>query len=268
MTASFAGAAGRVPSFDADSRHVAAVVPAFNFEARAPGFDARYLILHYTGMLSAEKAVSWLAAAESRVSCHYVVAEDGRVTQLVPEAMRAWHAGVSKWDGVLDVNSASIGIEIHNPGHELGYPEFPVAQMQAVAALSGDICARNRIAPRHVLAHSDVAPHRKIDPGEKFDWRFLFERSVGLWVEPEAIRDDDRGFEPGYAGAAVVSAQALLAAYGYGVGQSGVLDGETVSVVRAFQRHFRPGRVDGRLDGSTIATLERLLAAVDATPGV
>lgn len=248
--------------FEPDSRLVGAVTSAANVEDRAGGQAARFLILHYTGMTSVAKAVAWLACAESRVSCHYVVCERGTITQLVQEKLRAWHAGISMWDGIADVNSASIGIEIQNPGHELGYPDFPASQMAAVAELAADICRRNAIAERHVLAHSDVAPHRKIDPGEKFDWRFLFDRGVGHWVAPVPVSLDDRGFNPGYRGDAVKAVQAGLAAYGYDVPVTGELDTETVSIVRAFQRHFRPARVDGRLDGSTIVTLERLIEAL------
>lgn len=247
--------------FQADSTHVDAVFPALNVEPRLNGQTPRFVILHYTGMSCARKAVRWLACRESRVSCHYVLDEGGFVTQLVPEPLRAWHAGVSVWEGIRDINSASIGIEIQNPGHEDGYPDFPIVQMASVARLAADICARNGIRPWHVLAHSDVAPHRKIDPGEKFDWRYLARAGVGHWVEPDPIDPDDDGFEPGYAGAAVVEVQADLSAYGYGVASGGVLDDETVSVLRAFQRHFRPMRVDGRLDQSTARTLRRLLAA-------
>lgn len=251
-------------NFTPDSPLTDAIFPALNVEPRLDGQVPRFLILHYTGMSSAEKAVAWLACAESRVSCHYVVSEAGRITQLVPECLRAWHAGVSVWDGIRDVNSASIGIEIHNPGHEDGYPDFTQAQMEAVARLSGDICSRRRILPRHVLAHSDIAPHRKIDPGEKFDWAFLHRRGVGHWVPPAEVDAGDAGLELGYRGALVAEVQSALAVYGYGVSDSGALDAETVSVLRAFQRHFRPSRVDGRLDRSTWLTLERLLAGLPA----
>jgi N-acetylmuramoyl-L-alanine amidase len=246
----------------ADSPLAGAIVPAANAEPRRDGLTPQLLILHYTGMSSARKAVAWLASAESRVSCHYVVDEAGFISQLVPERLRAWHAGVSVWAGETDINSASIGIEIHNPGHEHGYPAFPLAQMRSVAGLCADICQRNGIAARHVLAHSDIAPHRKIDPGEGFDWSFLFKAGVGHWVPPVPLDGDDAGFEPGYAGPAVAEAQAALAAYGYGVPLSGTLDAETVSVLRAFQRHFRPARVDGRLDGSTIDTLRRVVSGL------
>lgn len=250
--------------FDADSALASRVVPAVNVEARRGGLRPRLLILHYTGMRSAEKAVHWLACAESRVSCHYVIDEGGGVTQLVPEALRAWHAGVAHWRSESDINSASIGIEIQNPGHELGYSDFPAAQMEAVAALGRDIVRRHGMSPWDVLAHSDVAPSRKIDPGEKFDWRFLHERGVGHWVEPAAIDASEAGLAAGAAGREVLEVQTALRSYGYGIKPTGVLDPETWFALRAFQLHFRPSRVDGALDTSTRMTLERVLAALPA----
>ena len=261
MTAPSRGA-GPEP-FRPDSVHAGAVVPAVNAEPRRDGQRPRFLIQHYTGMSSAVKAVEWLACAQSRVSCHYVVDEAGFITQLVPEALRAWHAGASSWAGITDVNSASIGIEIHNPGHEHGYPDFGPAQMAAVAALSRDIAARNGLRPQDVLAHSDVAPARKIDPGEKFDWAWLHAQGVGHWVPPAPLDPDDRGFERGTCGPAVRDAQLALASYGYGIVATGTLDAPTAAVLRAFQLHFRPARIDSRLDRSTADTLARLIAALE-----
>jgi N-acetylmuramoyl-L-alanine amidase len=249
-------------NFSPDSRWVSALVPAVNVERRRDGARPRLLILHYTGMSSAEKAVDWLACERSQVSCHYVIDEVGRITQLVPEALRAWHAGVSSWAGASDINSASIGIEIQNPGHEHGYPDFPPLQMEAVTKLSLDIIARHGLCPRDVLAHSDVAPGRKIDPGEKFDWRALHVAGVGHWVEPVRHDPGDVGFERGYFGPAVRDAQAALRQYGYGVEVTGTLDQATVHVLRAFQLHFRPQCTNGRLDRSTLETLDRLIGAL------
>jgi N-acetylmuramoyl-L-alanine amidase len=248
--------------FTPDSRWVGDVVPAFNVEPRHAGARPRLLIQHYTGMSSARNAVAWLACERSRVSCHYVIDEAGHITQLVPEALRAWHAGVSSWAGVTDINSASIGIEIQNPGHEDGYPDFPQAQMAAVAGLSLDIVTRHAMRACDVLAHSDVAPGRKIDPGEKFDWRALHAAGVGHWIEPTPIDPDDGGFEIGYVGSAVRQAQAGLRQYGYGVEVTGTLDLAMAQAVRAFQLHFRPQRADGRLDRSTLETLDRLIGAL------
>lgn len=195
------------------------------------------------------------------MSCHYVVDEMGTVTQMVPEACRAWHAGVSHWRGNSDINSSSIGIEIHNPGHDGGYPDFPDAQMRTVEALCRDIIRRHDIAPYNVLAHSDVAPRRKIDPGEKFDWARLARSGIGHWIAPsplsagEVLTRDSRGD-------AVMRLQENLRAYGYGIGPTGEYCEETEFVVAAFQRHFRPALVDGRADRSMVETLEALLAAL------
>lgn len=249
----------------ADTPLVDAVVASPNVEPRR-GMRPTILLLHYTGLPTVERAIDVLSRPDCKVSCHYVVDLDGRVTQMVAEADRAWHAGVSVWAGERDVNSASVGIEIHNVGHDAGYPDFPPRQMQAVVRLSRDIVARHGIRPERVLAHSDVAPGRKIDPGERFDWRLLAGEGVGLWVEPAPIDAGDDGLGLGAEGRRVTAFQAALADYGYGVEGHGVIDAPTQAVIAAFQRHFRPGRVDGRLDRSSEATLQRLLTAA-AVPG-
>jgi N-acetylmuramoyl-L-alanine amidase len=217
------------------------------------------VVLHYTGMADGEAALRLLCTPESRLSSHYVVFEDGRIVQLVAEARRAWHAGVSSWQGETDINSRSIGIEIVNPGHGLGYPDFPEAEIAAVIALTRDILARHPIRADRVVAHSDVAPSRKQDPGEKFPWRRLHAAGIGHWVEPVAITDG-AGLVLGDRGGEVMRLQQALGAYGYAIPTSGEFDLVTRDVVTAFQRHFRPARVDGRADRSTIETLECLLA--------
>lgn len=239
------------------------VILSPNIEARRAGTKPDILLLHYTGMASADKACAWLCAPESKVSCHYLVDEQGRITQMVDELDRAWHAGESSWAGDDDINSRSIGIEIQNPGHGGGYPDFPVAQMQSVLALSLDICARHDIAPPRVLAHSDVAPGRKIDPGEKFDWAFLHRNGVGHWVTPETV-SGGAFLQAGDSGDPVMALQGMLHLYGYGIEPTGVYDTRTKIVVEAFQRHFRQNRVDGVADQSTVATLHQLLAALKA----
>lgn len=247
-----------------DSTLVGATHPSPNFGPRRGVAAPDMLLLHYTGLVSVEKAIDWLSRPESSVSCHYVIDDCGLVTQMVAEEHRAWHAGVAHWAGTDDINSCSIGIEIHNPGHEHGLPEYPPAQMKAVLALCRDIISRNGIRPERVLGHSDVAPMRKIDPGERFDWRWLAANGVGLWVPPAQL-DRDEGFGPGDKSDDVGEAQDLLASYGYGIAVTGEMDETTTFVVRAFQRHFRPERVDSRLDRSTLATLHRLLAACQET---
>ncbi len=244
-----------------DSPLVADLHPSPNIEPRAGGRQPTILLLHYTGLADVERALDVLSRADCKVSCHYVVDVDGRVIQMVAEEMRAWHAGVSYWAGESDINSASIGIEIQNAGHAGGYPDFPEAQIRAVAALGRDIVLRHGIPPDRVLGHSDVAPARKIDPGEKFDWRSLAEAGVGLWVPPALVAARDLGLGPGASGPEVEEARQLLAGYGYGVALSGEFDEGLGLALGAFQRHFRPERVDGQLDLSTADTLGRLVAA-------
>jgi len=256
-----------VPELRADTALVDNLHPSPNIEPRKNAASPSLLILHYTGLASVERAIDWLSRPESKVSCHYVIDEAGRVTQMVPERLRAWQAGVSHWKGETDINSHSIGIEIHNPGHDLGYPKFPNSQMQSVRALSLDIMTRWSIRPEGVLAHSDIAPARKMDPGEKFDWAWLAASGVGHWVEPEPVDEDDPGLSPGISAAEVEQVQRALARYGYGIEPTGVADAATHTVVAAFQRHFRPARVDGRIDRSTRTTLYRLLAALPAEDG-
>lgn len=239
------------------------LIPAINFSDRAGVARPDILLLHYTGVPTPEFAIDILTNGEREVSCHYLVHQDGGIVHMVDEDKRAWHAGKSSWEGAGDVNSSSVGIEICNPGHGENYHDFPDAQIEAVIALSKDIIARLAIQPRHVLAHSDVAPGRKIDPGEKFPWARLASRAVGLWVTPAAIVDGPV-LEEGTSGSEVTSLQRNLAAYGYGIDVTGTYDVATATVVRTFQLHFRPELCDGRADVSTIATLNALLAVHSA----
>jgi N-acetylmuramoyl-L-alanine amidase len=239
----------------------ATAAPSPNFGERAGGREPDIILLHYTGMETADGALKWLRAPESQVSCHYFVHEDGRIEQLVREADRAWHAGKSAWKGEVDINSASIGIEIANAGHPGGLPDFPEIQVKAVVELCLDCGRRWKIAPERVLAHSDVAPIRKVDPGEKFPWDRLHAAGVGHWVEPSPIAGG-RFFQQGDAGQPVEALQTMLSLYGYGTEINGFYSEKTEGDVAAFQRHFRPDRVDGIADFSTIDTLHRLLSAL------
>ena len=232
-----------------------------NHDARPPGVVTGMLILHYTGMESAEAALARLCDPAAGVSAHYVVDEDGAVYRLVPEERRAWHAGESAWRGRPGVNDVSIGIEIVNPGHEIGYRPYPPAQMAAVEALCRGVVARHPIPPRHVLGHSDVAPSRRSDPGELFDWARLAAAGIGLWPEFSAAAGNlGPTLRPGDTGSAVAGFQEGLAEFGYGVPVHGVFDEATAQVVTAFQRHFRPRRVDGVADPETARVLARVLA--------
>lgn len=213
------------------------------------------LVLHYTGMQSAAAALQRLCDPAARVSAHYLVEENGALWRLVPEARRAFHAGVSFWQGENDLNHVSIGIEIVNPGHEWGYCPFPRAQMEAVLRLCRDILARHPIPPDRVVGHSDIAPERKADPGELFDWAGLARAGIGIW--PAQIPAQGRGRPIGVVEQA--AALADLAAIGYRVDA-----GNPAPALTAFQRRFRPQRWDGRLDGESAQRLAQVRAAYDA----
>jgi N-acetylmuramoyl-L-alanine amidase len=272
------------PRLVADSALVDHLRPSPNFGARAAGKTIDMVLLHYTGMPAgrgldtAERAIRWLETPAAQVSAHYVVAEDGRITQMVAEAARAWHAGRSYWRGETDINSVAIGIEIAHPGHAFdpaalpdavageavaphpGYGPFAPAQIARVIALVADIVARNRLDPARVFAHSDVAPARKMDPGERFPWKEFFNQGFGTWVEPEPVSADS-GLAYGDSGADVAAVQDLLGCVGFRIPPGGTFDETTQHAITAFQRHWRPERVDGRADRSTVATMRRLVAA-------
>ncbi len=229
--------------------------PSPNHDARPAGAAVDMLVIHYTGMESAAAALDRLADPAARVSAHYCIDEDGTIYRMVPEARRAWHAGISRWAGREGVNAVSIGIELVNPGHEFGYRPFPEPQLAALEALARDIVARHGIPPERVLGHADVAPERRRDPGELFDWRRLARAGIGLWAEPPESRDPAR--PPGSRDAVLRD----LAAIGYGLAIPGRSEAEAATlVVTAFQRHFRPRRVDGRIDAETAALAAALAA--------
>ncbi|MBO9098895.1 MULTISPECIES: N-acetylmuramoyl-L-alanine amidase [Rhizobium] len=239
----------------------ALVQPSPNHGERAGGRKPDMILLHYTGMGTADGALDWLCRTESQVSSHYFIHEDGRVLQLVPEARRAWHAGKGVWRKENDINSLSIGIEIANAGHPGGLPQFPDAQIDAVIELCRDCGERWSIAPERVLGHSDIAPIRKVDPGERFPWARLHAAGVGHWVEPSPI-SGGRFFQMGDSGQPVEALQSMLSLYGYGTEINGDFSAAMAGDVEAFQRHFRQERVDGIADFSTIDTLHRLLRAL------
>jgi len=219
-----------------------------NHDARPSGIDM--LVLHYTGMKTARDAIDRLRDPQAKVSSHYVVDEDGAIYRLVPEDRRAWHAGVSFWRGRTGLNDVSIGIEIVNPGHDWGYRPFPATQMQSVTALSQAILARHPIRARNVVAHSDVAPDRKQDPGELFPWPELATAGVGLWP-------DGNGQGTGAGAWDEAQVRAALGTVGYDATHA-----DLATLVRAFQRHWRPEAVTGLPDIGTILRLDRLLRMV------
>ncbi|MCC7275173.1 MAG: N-acetylmuramoyl-L-alanine amidase [Alphaproteobacteria bacterium] len=221
-------------------------LPSPNHGPRPPGTAVRLLVLHYTGMVSAAAALARLCDPAAAVSAHYLIDAAGTAYRLVPEDRRAWHAGVSSWQGEGDVNAASIGIELDNPGHEWGYRPFPEVQMLALVALATGILARHPIPPAGVVGHSDVAPRRKVDPGELFDWRGLAAAGIGIW--PDDL-DDPAPEAPPFPAAEGLR---RLARFGY------ALD-DAAAAVAAFQRRFRPARIDGALDAETLWRIARLV---------
>jgi N-acetylmuramoyl-L-alanine amidase len=253
--------AAGLPAFTPDSSVVSDVIPSPNFGDRNSRLTPDMIVLHYTGMPDAEGAITRLCSAGTDVSAHYIVLEDGRIVQTVPEAKRAWHAGVGFWAGQEDINSCSIGIEIINRGHDWGYPDFPSRQIAAVTALCRGIMLRHELPSHRVLGHSDVAPARKKDPGEKFPWHSLANSGVGHWVRPAPIVRGET-MKPGAEGEDVRALQHALARYGYGIETDGKYNAATMEVVTAFQRHFRPERVDGLVDHSTLTTLQALLSSL------
>ncbi len=244
-----------------DSSYVTRCSPSPNFgDRRGKSIDA--LVLHYTGLSSGGQALAHLCNPASEVSCHYFVWEDGLIDQLVAERDRAWHAGRSFWFGETDMNAVSIGVELVNPGHRGGHLPYPPAQLEAAIALCRDICVRNAIPARRVLAHSDIAPERKIDPGEWFPWQAFADAGLGRWMPPAPlVPSEGPTLQYGDEGEEILALQSNLRAFGFGAPRSGVFCAETETIVTAFQRHHRPGRVDGRADPSMRATLDALLQA-------
>jgi N-acetylmuramoyl-L-alanine amidase len=238
--------------------------PSPNHDARPDGVPIDMLVLHYTGMRTGAEAIARLCDPAAKVSSHYVIEEDGRVLALVPESRRAWHAGLSWWRGHAGLNDRSIGIEIVNPGHEWGYRPFPQAQIAAVIALCGDILARHPIPPRNVVAHSDIAPARKQDPGELFPWALLAAEGIGLWPgEAPAAVDELPPIAPGEDGHAVRALRVTLRRIGYQLAPVGPADTALATVLTAFQRHWAPHRTDGVADGRTRWAAGRVAAMAE-----
>jgi N-acetylmuramoyl-L-alanine amidase len=233
--------------FSPDYPH-AFVCPSPNYDVRG---EVTYILLHYTGMV--EGALERLCDLNAKVSAHYLVDKAGRVTQMVQEKHRAWHAGISYWKGARDLNALSIGIEIENMGHEHGYHDYPDMQIMAVIKLCEDIQTRHKI--EDILAHSDVAPTRKQDPGEKFPWEKF---NVPL----SAPIKQGISYRLGDEGPPIQGLQLLFSRFGYDLPLTGVYDAQTKSVITAFQRHYRREKVDGIADSSTIETLRHLTSRI------
>lgn len=230
--------------------------PSPNHDARRAPVDM--IVLHYTGMEDCAGALDRLCDPAAKVSAHYLIDEDGTLYALVDEDRRAWHAGVASWHGETDINGCSIGIELVNPGHEFGYRAFPEAQMTALETLCRDVMERHDVSAARVLGHADVAPARKQDPGELFDWPRLAKSGLALWPDPHPAVSDT--LREGDANDDVLHLQADLGAVGYGIVVDGHYGPATAAVVTALQRHYRPVRVDGAADAETRAMLAGLIA--------
>lgn len=224
-----------------------------NRDARPPGARVEFVILHYTGMTDARAALDRLCDPRAAVSAHYLIEEDGTLWSLVEESERAWHAGAGFWAGRERLNDCSIGIELVNPGHAHGLKPFAEAQLRGLQVLLADLFERSAIRPAAVLAHSDVAPERKLDPGERFPWPQLARAGLALWPERAPPRPPDPA-----------TADRLAAAIGYRRAEDA--RGRRV-ILAAFQRRFRPWRVDGRLDAETMGRLEAVAGLCAARDG-
>ena len=239
---------------------------------KSPNFNDRklpisLLVLHYTGMETGEAACARLCDQDAQVSAHYLLHEDGKIEALVEEDNRAWHAGVSTWNGITDVNSASIGIEIVNGGHDVpqldgSLTPYPEAQILALIKLCKEIIERNDIKPRNIVGHSDIAPGRKQDPGEHFPWASLAAAGIGIW--PSGLPKDDRIlFESGDRDRGVSILQRGLAEIGYGISVTGEMDDQTDAVIRALQRRYRPERIDGVIDMQVLDIVKQLSESIN-----
>ena len=222
-----------------------------NFNERAEDIPLQYIVLHYTGMKSGEDALTRLTDKDAQVSCHYMIEEDGRVVQLVDDAKRAWHAGESQWRGITDMNSASLGIELVNPGHQFGYKSFPKAQIKSLIELMQLLIKKHKLSGTLApLAHADIAPLRKEDPGELFPWQELAEAGLGLWPRP--LKED-------YGHAEDSEVQRVLKALGYDCPETEAYDRKTRAVIVAFQRRYEPLNLTGTPEPETVARMRALL---------
>lgn len=237
-------------------------VPSPNYGPRLGERGIDILLLHYTSTPTTNYALELLTSEEAGVSSHYLIDGEGEILQLVSEGERAWHAGEAVWAGERDINSCSIGIEIQNPGAAMVHPPpYGRRQMASVIALSKDIIRRHGIPACRVLGHSDVAPHRKQDPGGQFDWRRLAKEGVGVFIEaPELAPGEALALSPDD----IKNLQAMLVEIGYGLDVNGFYDERMRLVITAFQRHYRAVRVDGKVDLQTVRLIELLRGALCA----
>lgn len=225
-----------------------------NWDERPDGVALDTVVLHYTGMRSGAEALERMCDPAAKVSAHYMIEEDGSVFLLVPEAKRAWHAGVSCWQGQDNLNHNSIGVELVNPGHEFGYRAFPDVQIESLLSLLADISSRHAIPKARYIGHSDIAPDRKTDPGELFPWRMLAEKGFGLWSDLDGNRSEVV-LKKGVTGSGVDRLNKQLGVVGYTWANSLIYDENLERVVKAFQAHWRPQSVTGCYDKGTALIL-------------
>ncbi|MBX7146570.1 MAG: N-acetylmuramoyl-L-alanine amidase [Alphaproteobacteria bacterium] len=216
--------------------------PSPNFNSRPIGQTINILLIHYTGMQNGSVALDRMCDPQSKVSAHYMIEENGDIFALVEEKNRAWHAGIGGWQNEDNINNCSIGIELVNPGHKFGYRPFQEKQMISLINLAKKILARHPIPPRHVLGHSDIAPLRKEDPGELFDWKRLADNGIGLYPDDTFIHKDKNLYEWKND---IYQLKCNLRKFGYILGINSIYDDELKAVITAFQRHFHPHICDG-----------------------
>jgi N-acetylmuramoyl-L-alanine amidase len=229
--------------------------PSPNFEPRPQGVPLDMIVLHYTDMLNAEEALERLCDPQAKVSAHFLISKEGELYQLVDPKHRAWHAGVSSWEGQGDINSRSIGVELDNLGHTFGPEPFSKVQMKTLLALLEELTQTYGIQPHRIVGHSDVAPGRKKDPGEWFPWHVLAEKGFGFWPQ-EKMASQHISVVPKMS---IEEMQQAFSDIGYECAKTGVWDEESQAVCLAFQRHFTPQDLTGYPTNLVKQTLQGLL---------
>lgn len=212
--------------------------PSPNFNKRPSSRNPELIIIHYTGMQPAGDALSKLCNPDAAVSAHYLIEKNGSIYRLVEDKNRAWHAGLSYWQGERDINGISLGIELDNGGHDFALPSYPAKQIEALLSLLSELSQKYHISPERIIGHSDIAPSRKIDPGEHFPWEILHKYGFGLWPGDLPVRDEPQS---------IPQVQEILEEIGYDCPQTNILDPLTVAVIQAFQRHFTPAEITGTI---------------------
>nr|HIL74870.1 N-acetylmuramoyl-L-alanine amidase [Rhodospirillales bacterium] len=221
--------------------------PSPNYNDRPPGTEIDILVFHYTGMPKPAQALERMCDPDVKVSAHYLIDKDGQLFQLISEEKRAWHAGISSWRNNYNINDRSIGIELANPGHEFGYQKFPTRQIDTLIEIAKDIIKRHPVPARNIIGHSDIAPARKKDPGEFFDWHKLALKGIGYW--PESLKTENIN--------QINASNFKLALQKYGYDTT-----DLPATILAFQRHFLPTRCNSQPDQEMFKMLEILISNI------